>query len=374
MRLEPFLLDHWLDGHKGPHVRHDLGSSTGPAWTVRELCALEGRDVGDVLADVSVSYSDAHGSEALRSEIARMYGVDPDDVQVTTGAAEALLVLCFVAAEPGANVVLPFPCFSQIPAVARGLGLEVRTYAISRERSFRVDVDEVRRLLDDRTRMLIVNSPHNPSGAVLADEEMEELHGLAVSRGIRFVSDEVYHPLYLGRESRRSAARLPGAAVIGDCSKALSLSGLRVGWIVDRDAGRRAEYFDPRAYFTITNSPLTEALAALAVRQREALLARSRRVVQANVERFGRALGALEDRVGWIPPAGGTTAFPWLKTATDARPFCVELARRGVLVVPGDCFGVPSHFRVGFGAEPESFAAGVEEIDRALAGTRTMST
>jgi aspartate/methionine/tyrosine aminotransferase len=234
-----------------------------------------------------------------------------------------------------------------------------------REAGFVVDPDEVRRLVDGRTRLLFVNSPHNPTGAVLGDAELDALHGVASAAGATLVSDEVYHPLAFG-EPPRSAARFPDAIVLGDCSKALSLSGLRVGWIVDRDPARRSRHLDARGYFTISNSPLTEALAAIAIRHRDHILRRALDAVAANLGRF-RAFLEEHAEIEWVPPAGSTTAFPWLRGSADARPLCSVLAERGVLLAPGDCFGMPAHFRIGFGGPPEAFAAGLQELDRALA-------
>ena len=98
----------------------------------------------------------------------------------------------------------------------------------------------------------MVNSPHNPTGATLSNQETRTLHDFAVARGIQFVADEVFHPIHHGREAD-SAAGLPQATVLGDLSKALSLGGLRLGWIVERNAARRQQYLNTREYITVPN-------------------------------------------------------------------------------------------------------------------------
>src|SRR5207249_4277749 len=155
--------------------------------------------------------------------------------------------------------------------------IEIRFYNLRRENGFRIDLDEVRGLVDRNTRIVLVNSPHNPTGSVLSDEEMEALHDFCAERAIQFISDEVYHPVYHGAEMR-SAARLPHATVLGDFSKALCLSGLRVGWIIERNQERRERYMNARSYFTVTSSALGERLATLALHHRETIYARARRV------------------------------------------------------------------------------------------------
>ncbi len=367
MKLSPFLLDQWLDQKHtaDPPIEYDLGPSTGPVWTLRELLALGGEGNQEQLLETALVYSRPAGSKELREAIGTLEGVDPDHVQVFTGGAEALLILFFLAAEPGANVVLPKPGFPTNSVLPEGLGLEIRYYSLRPEDGFRIDLDEIRGLMDRNTRFLLVNSPHNPTGAILSDREMESLHDSCAERGVQFVADQVYHPIYHGAETR-SASRLPHATVLGDFSKALCLSGLRIGWLIERDAKRREQYLNARSYFTATNSVLSERLAAFALQHHQAIYARARRVASANLALLDRVFAEYGDILRWVRPRGGMTAFPWLADGGDAREFCRRLAKRGVLLVPGDCFGMPSHFRLGFAASGERFPLGLERFAQFL--------
>jgi aspartate/methionine/tyrosine aminotransferase len=369
MELSPFLLDQWLEQKfsADPPVEFDLGASTGPVWTLRELLALAGVDAQERLLDTRLVYTSAAGSRDLREAIAGMQGVDPSHVQVVTGAAEALWLLFFHAAEAGANVVLSNPGFPTNRALAETFGLEVRHYTLRREEGFRIDLDEIRRLVDGRTGFVLVNSPHNPTGAVLSDAEMERLHDSCAERGVQLVCDEVYHPIYHGAPSR-SAARLPHATVLGDFSKALCLSGLRVGWMVERDPQRRRRYNNARSYFTASNTALGERLAVLALEHRDAIYGRARRIAQANLRLLDQVFEESGDVLEWVRPAGGMTAFPWLADGGDGREFCRRMMQRGVMLAPGDCFGMPSHFRLGFAASGEKFAGGIERLAEVLRG------
>ena len=363
MKIPEFLLDRWLGEYKfadNPPA-FDLASSTGPHWTARELLGLLAADEREQFFETGLVYAHTSGSEKLRAAIGEMQGVGAEQVLVTTGAAEALLILFFLAAEPGANVILPFPLFPPTAVIPQLLGIETRSYRLRRENDFAVDLDEVKKLADDNTKLLLVNSPHNPTGATLSDAEMSELHDFAAGRGIQFVSDEVYHPVYHGRETA-SAARLPRATVLGSFSKSLSLSGLRTGWIVERDAARLHGYTEARSYFTISNTPLAEELAAVALRHRETIFARARRVASTNLALLDQFIPEHADSLSWVRPRGGMTAFPWLTDGGDAREFCRELAARGVLLAPGDCWGMPGHFRLGFGVLEEGFAEALQRI------------
>ena len=363
MQVPPFLLDEWLNEYhfRSEPPEFDLASSTGPRWTVRDLLGWMSPEDRQLLEGTEAVYSPATGSPVLRQTVADLQGVSSQDVQIVTGASEALLILFYLAAEPGANIVLPFPLYPPVPVEARLFGLEPRFYHLRREHDFAIDIDEVKNLVDDKTKFILVNSPHNPTGVVLSNAQMRELHDFAVERGVQFVSDEVYHPIYHGDETN-SAATLPHAIVLGSFSKALSLSGLRVGWIIDRDAKRQRQYADARGYFTISNSPLTEQLAEVALRQRDLILARTSKVVAANLQLLDQFFAEWKDELGWVRPGGGMICFPWLKRGGDARVFCRAVAERGTLLAPGDCFQMPEHFRLGFGVMEEGFGNALQRI------------
>ena len=363
MRIRPFLLDRWLNEHQfaTPPIEFDLAASTGPSWTWRDLTTTLAPDALERLLDETVSYGPATGSRALREAVAEMAGVAPAEVIIVTGASEALWILFLTTAQSGGNVVLPHPGFPTFDEVPRFLGLEVRHYHLEAAAQHVIDLDEVAGLIDEKTALMLVNTPHNPTGAVVSDAQLQQLNDLAVERRTRLVVDEVYHPIYHG-PAALSAARLPDATTVGDLSKALCLSGLRIGWIIDHDAARLAQYEDARSYLTISSAPISEIFAAAAVRSRDTILARARAVTERNLGVLDAFIEEHADDLAWVRPAGGMTAFPWLRSAADARPLCIDAAAAGVLVAPGDCFGMPAHLRLGFGATDDGFAEAMARL------------
>jgi aspartate/methionine/tyrosine aminotransferase len=368
MEMSPFLLDQWLSKHQfaSPPIEYDLASSTGPRWTVGELLALVDDDARERLFERPLYYAPPEGSAELREAIAAMAGVTADDVRITTGASEALWILFIDAAEPGANVVLPHPGFPTFDEAAHVLGLEVRHHHLRRESEFRIDLDEIRSRSDARTKLILVNSPHNPTGAVIGGADLDELHDFCGQRGIQLVVDEVYHPIYHG-PAAPSASRLAGVTVLGDFSKALCLSGLRLGWIVERDDTRRARYENARGYLTVSSSsPLGEGLGAIGVHNRDRIFERAQRVASASLRAMEPFFAEHAERFGWIPPRGGLTAWPWLRSGESSRPLCEDAAAHGVLLAPGDCFGVASHFRIGFGGGGDDISKAVDRLSELL--------
>ena len=368
MQLKPFLLDMWLDTWEHD-IEFNLAASTGPSWTLNEILGLATEEERERFLNHNLVYSRPAGAEGLRAAIAEMQGVPVDAVQIVTGASEALLVLMWLAAEPGANVIIPQPGFTTFSALPESLHLETRCYPVRRENGFRIDIDEIKQLADRNTKLVLVNSPHNPTGATVSDTELDSLHEFTSSRGIQLVSDEVYHPIYHG-QATKSAARLPHATVIHDFAKAFPLSGVRTGWMIEHDASRRQRYWNARAYFSISNTSAGEMLAEIAMRHRNTILSRTQETATQNLRRLNAFMGEHRETLGWIPPRGGMTAFPWLVSGENSRVFCQAAAEQGILLAPGDCFDAPSHFRLGFAAITDKFPAA---LDRLGAFVRTWS-
>jgi aspartate/methionine/tyrosine aminotransferase len=364
MQLKPFLLDMWLATYEHD-VEFNLASSEGPAWTLDEILSLGSEEDRHRFLNHTLHYSRPEGADGLRAAIAGMQGVDIDTVQVVTGASEALLILFWLAAEAGANVVLPQPGYPPFSALPESLGIEIRYYKIRKENGFRIDPEEIKRLADRNTKLILVNSPHNPTGATIGDAELDSLHEFTASRGIQLISDEVYHPIYHlsgSEQATRSASRLPHATVIHDFSKAFPLSGVRAGWMIEHDRKRRELYWNARTIFSISNNTAGEMLAEIAMRHRDIVLGRTQEAATRNLRLLHAFMVEHRETIGWIPPRGGVTAFPWLTSGENSRAFCQAAADQGILLAPGDCWDAPSHFRLGFAKMADEFPKALERL------------
>jgi len=360
MQLKPFLLDIWMDAYEHD-IEFNLAASEGPRWTLNEILGLGSEEERQRFLNHELLYSRPAGAEGLRAAIADMQDVNIDAVQVVTGASEALVVLMWLAAEAGANVILPQPGYAPFSALPESLRLETRYYAVRKENGFRTDLDEIKRLADRNTKLILINSPHNPTGATLSDAELDSLHEFTASREIQLVSDEVFHPIYHG-PATKSASRLPHATVIHSFSKAFPLSGVRVGWMIERDARRRERYWNARTYFSISNNTSGEMLAEIAMRHRDTILGKTQETATRNLRQLAAFMSEHRETLGWIPPRGGMTAFPWLVSGENSRAFCQAAAAQGILLAPGDCFDAPSHFRLGFAAMTDKFPDALDRL------------
>src|SRR5687767_14928223 len=170
MRLRPFLLDQWIAGYADAAVPYNLAGSTGPSWTIEELLDLQPGSK-DRLLRSPITYQPSTGRLALKEALADMSGVAADDIVVTAGAAEALFHVFFLAATSGGNIIVPSPGFPTYYAIPEALGLELRTYSML-EDDGGFDPTRIRALTDSHTRLIVVNSPHNPTGATVSDDAM----------------------------------------------------------------------------------------------------------------------------------------------------------------------------------------------------------
>ncbi len=362
MHLPPFALNHWLSQHHA--IRYDLASSTGPHWSLADLLHL-GPGLPD-LAETPLTYASPEGSPALRQAIAAFHGVDPDWVVTTTGGSEALSIFLCLAEFPGAEILIPDPAYPAYAALAHAFRLETRTYVLSEAAAYAHAPDAILAATTPRTAAVIVNTPHNPTGAVMASADIATLAEALASRGIKLLVDEVYHPLYFTAPNE-SAAGIPGVTVTSDLSKALSLAGLRTGWLIEPDPAARQRMIDARGYLTISGSPVLERLATHALTRRAAIISRLQATAARNLPHLAALIDASNGRFVWSPPAGGTTAFPRFTDRPTSRPFCDRLAEAGVLLAPGDCFGHPTHVRIGYAQQERDFEPALAIIAHHLA-------
>ena len=370
MQIEEFALATWLNEYE-TDVEFNLAASTGPLWTAGELLALEGEAEAGLadLGRVPLKYVHAAGTRELRCAVADYYGggIDPEWVQVTTGAAEALWLILFRVCVQGANIIVAHPCYPAFDGISRALGAEVRYWRLRPENGFRPDPNELPRLIDRETRAILVCTPHNPTGMVMEPEQVRAVGELAAARGIPFISDEVYHGIYYDGRERPSAAHIPNAVVIGDVSKALSLGGLRIGWILERDESRRQAYYNARSFISVSSSVLSERLAALALRHYRTIWRRNTDLAAQNLHALAALVRDMSGEIDWVEPQGGFTCFPWLKHQADSEPLCRRLVKEaGVLFAPGYTFSMPAHFRVGFGAAGARFPEALGRVRTAL--------
>lgn len=361
MDLRPFALERWFARHEFS-ARYLLGSSDPQSMPVSELLALE-PGAAERLHATWLGYTENAGSPELRQAIAGLHeAIGPDDVVVFTGSEEPVFTWLNVALRPGDHAVVHSPCYQSHAEVARAAGADVTPWTGDPRRGWALDPHELEKLLRPSTRVLVLTTPHNPTGAHLPRDVWDEVVRRCAHRGIWLFADEVYRGL-----EHDPAARLPRAVDVYEravsldgLSKSYGLAGLRLGWLALRDRVLREKLLAFKDYLTMCNAAPSETLGAIAVRHTEALQGRSRARLRQNLALLDAFLARHPDRFEWTRPRAGSVAFVRL-LGGGAEVFCDRLVREaGVMLVPATKFDAgDEHLRFGYGRAnlPEALAA-----------------
>jgi aspartate/methionine/tyrosine aminotransferase len=353
LRIPPFELERYFARYEFT-ARWLLSSSDCQALGLRELIGMARDDTRRLWEALELGYTESAGHPRLREAIADLYEVlGPDDILVAA-PEEAIFLAMQALLEAGDHVVCTFPGYQSLYAVAQAMGCRVDFWQPVEADTWRFEVDRLAGLLKPETRLVVVNFPHNPTGALPSPEDFAGLLDLLRPRGIVLFGDEMYRHL-----ERDPAARLPAAATyergisLSGLSKAFGLPGLRIGWLAaqDRDfLGRVAALKD---YTTICASAPSEILALMALERRQTILARQRERLGTNLAVLKGFMKTHADTFRWRPPSAGSVCFTGLRRPEGARSFCRRLAQEaGIMLLPATVFQYGNaHVRIGFGRD-----------------------
>jgi aspartate/methionine/tyrosine aminotransferase len=339
-------------------ARHHLTASDAETLSLDELLALAGDDDLEAWRTQRFGYSPTWGDPGLREAIAAMYEhVDPADVLCLTGAQEGIYLAMNVLLDTSDHAVVLTPNYQSVETVPLSR-CEVTGVALDPDRDWALDLAAVEAALRPNTRVLAINFPNNPTGALLPAADLARLATLCDERGIVLFSDEVYRGI-----ERDPATTLPQAAdlspraiSLGVMSKAYGLPGLRIGWIACRDRSLLSRLERAKHYTSIATAGPSEILARTALRARDAILSRNRALIAANTPLFDQFFSDFPTLFTWSPPQGGCVTYPRYHGPEGVETFCQNLIQQaGVLLLPASIFHSqltplpPNHFRLGVG-------------------------
>ena len=305
-----------------------------------------------------------NGYVPLVEAIAARYGVAAEQVTTAQGTSGANFLVCAALLEPGDDVLVERPGYDPLLGTPRMLGARTNRFDRVFDDSFRLDPDRVRHAMTPRTRLVVITTPHNPCGAMASREELLEVGRIAEAHGAHVLVDEVYLDIATGAGEGEVAARLGDVFIsTSSLTKSYGLAALRCGWTLSSPA--LAERIRrTRDVVDGTGSIVAERLSVIAFQQLDRLIGRAKGIVAANFPHV-RDFIAGRPELEWVPPAGGTVAFPRIRGVEDTTRFAERLvAERETMVVPGRFFEAPAHFRIGFSGRTDTLEQGL----RALAG------
>jgi aspartate/methionine/tyrosine aminotransferase len=360
MQIKPFRIEHYFGKYEFT-AKYLLSNSDAESRTIQELLDLEPGS-HDRLLQHWCGYTESPGAPWLREAIAGIYKqIKSDDILVLAAAEEAIFVLYHALVGSRDHVIVETPCYESALEVARSTGAQVSEWPRTFESGWAHDLAALEKLIRPNTKVIYINTPHNPTGLLMPAPVFQQVIALAASRNIIVFSDEVYRELEHDPATRLPAAcEAYGHAVsLGSMSKTYGLPGLRLGWLASRDPEIIRRCLEFRYYTTICNSAPSEFLAALALRHREVLVQRNLEIVQRNLPLLDAFFQQRSHLFQWKKPNASPIGFVHFKPQPNAHEFCENVVRdAGVLLLPGSVYDQPAHIRFGFGRKnmPESLA------------------
>jgi aspartate/methionine/tyrosine aminotransferase len=365
MKLEQFAMERMQSTYENL-VEFNLTESGVSPLTAREL--IEDSAGLDGLLDQRLVYTQSNGTVELRELIAAHYpGAGVDHVEVTNGGSEANFIATFTLVEPGDEVVMLVPSYMQPWGLARSFGGTIREWRLVEDQAagrWRVDLDELDRLVTAKTKLIVICNPNNPTGARLTAADLDGIARVADRHGAWILSDEIYRGAEIdGQETASMWGRSPRAIVTSGLSKAYGLPGLRIGWIVAPPAlvEKLWSYHD---YVTISAGALSDRLARVALQpaRRARLLERTRGILRSNlplIEAWLTKTGGFR----WIRPEAGAIVYARYEYPINSTELVTRVREeKNVLLVPGDHFGMDGYLRLGFGEPSEYMHTGLNRV------------
>ncbi|KAL5338440.1 hypothetical protein BJX70DRAFT_388652 [Aspergillus crustosus] len=388
VQIKDFAVEQWMDKYETT-AKYNVAETCSASISVKDLQGLSEDPSShplDGVLDRKLTYGAIRGSEQLRTTLANLYSVrtptplPADNILITAGAIQANFLLLYTLIGPGDHVICHYPTYQQLYSVPASLGAEVSLWKSREAEGWKLDLEELKGLIRPNTKLIILNNPQNPTGAIIPQETLDEIVEIARSSSIYIFCDEVYRPLFhsispMDPEFPSSALSLGYERTIatGSMSKAYSLAGIRLGWIASRDRTVIEACASARDYTTISVSQLDDAVAsyALAPSTIHSLLRRNIDLAKTNCAILEKFIESHRWACDWVRPRAGTTAFVRFnkmgKPVNDVA-FCETLLERtGVMLVPGSlCFGDGDEFqgyvRTGYACETQVLEEGLAAL------------
>ena len=365
MEIKPFGVEQWMNRWETLAV-NNIAETCVDSLFLYELLELSERKE-EILVDLlgtRMTYGDIKGSEGLRRLIAGLYEErNPETVLVMNGGSAANFLTLFTLVNPGDRVISVWPTYQQLTSIPEAFGARVDILELRPGNSWLPDTDELEKMSENGVDLICLNNPNNPTGSLMDREMLEKIAGIARQHGAWVLCDEAYRGLV-----HEPGVSVPSMADIyekgvstGSMSKVFSLAGLRSGWM----AGPQEfieEAFARRDYTTISCGPLVDALAVVALENREKIMKRNLEIIRESVALLGEWVDS-EPAFHWVRPRAGTTAFVGYDLDIPSDEFCIDLlGSTGTFLLPGSCFGIEKRLRFGYAYGTEALKRGLESV------------
>lgn len=371
MKIKPFAVEEWMNAWE-VGAKYNIAETCVDSISMNELFELTGEDKTEFLNRLCarrLSYGDIEGLPEFRKGVCGLYKtLNIENIVPTHGASGANHHVFYSLISPGDRVVSIMPTYQQLYSIPESYGADVQILHLSKENNYLPDLEKLRRLVTPKTKMICINNPNNPTGALMSEQMLREIVEIARSADAWILCDEVYRHLSQEDGWCPSIVDLYEKGIsVSSMSKVFSLAGLRLGWIATHDMSVVKSCLSHRDYNLVSCGIFDEMLAAVALKHRDKLLERSRKIVRENLQILDDWVGS-EPHVSYVKPKAGTTALVYYDLDISSYEFCEEMYKKtGAFVTPGDCFEVPHSMRIGYAYGKQDLIDGLKAISEYIA-------
>ena len=366
MKIAQFKVEDWMNEYE-KYSKYDLGNTTVQTMSLDELFELTGENKQEFFNNISkqkLGYGYIKGLPAFKTGIKNLYStIETDYIIPTIGAAGANHLVFYSLVEPSDRVISVIPTYQQLYSIPQSFGADVQYLHLTPENKFLPDLDELKSLINENTKLICINNPNNPSGSLISEKMLNKIIAIAKSVNAYILSDEVYRGLNLTEDFTPSIADLYEKGIsVCSMSKIFSLAGVRLGWIACKNTNVIEKCIRHREYNMISCSLLDENIAALALKHYDKIIERNKIAIKKCLDILDNWVGQ-QKHISYIKPQAGTTAMLYYDFDMSSKEFCDRLAKeKGVFLTPGFCFETEHCFRIGYCKSPEELAQGLEKI------------
>ena len=371
MKIKPFAVEEWMNAWE-VGAKYNIAETCVDSISMNELFELTGEDKTEFLNRLCarrLSYGDIEGLPEFRKGVCGLYKtLNIENIVPTHGASGANHHVFYSLISPGDRVVSIMPTYQQLYSIPESYGADVQILHLSKENNYLPDLEKLRRLVTPETKMICINNPNNPTGALMSEQMLREIVEIARSADAWILCDEVYRHLSQEDGWCSSIVDLYEKGIsVSSMSKVFSLAGLRLGWIATHDMSVVKSCLSHRDYNLVSCGVFDEMLAAAALKHSDKLLERSRKIVRENLQILDDWVSS-EPHVSYVKPQAGTTALVYYDLDISSYEFCEEMYKKtGAFVTPGDCFEVPHSMRIGYAYGKQDLIDGLKAISEYIA-------
>ncbi|MDO4622942.1 MAG: aminotransferase [Eubacteriales bacterium] len=366
MNIKPFAVEEWMNKYE-TGAKYNIAETCVDSVSLDELFELTKTDKEKFLGDFCarrLTYGDIEGLPELKKGICSLYKtLKPEEIVTTHGASGANHHVFYTLVQPGDRVISITPTYQQLYSIPESYGADVQFLHLTKENGYLPDLNELKSLLTPNTKMICINNPNNPTGALMSTELLQSIVKLAREVDAYVLCDEVYRHLTQDDTWSTSIVDLYEKGIsVSSMSKVFSLAGLRLGWIASHDMQFVRSCFSHRDYNLVSCGVFDEVVASIALQNKDVLLERNRRMVRRNLSILDAWVKA-EPAVQYQKPQAGTTALVFYDMQIPSVEFCDRMYyETGAFVTPGDCFEEPFSFRIGYACEEDVLRAGLDAV------------